>query len=373
MFDDFFKKAPKPKSEPDYTLITLIAILTIFGLVMLASASSDIAKMKFGNSYFYITHQLIYGLSIGLIGFFVGSTVYYQRWKKVSVLLLVLNIIALILVFTPIGVSAQGATRWLNIGGVSFQPGEALKISFLIYLSAWISKRKKRSKSFTKGLLPFSILTGGVVFLLLAQPSTGTAAIIFGTSLVVYFISGAKAKFVTSLILIALVAFAGLVYTSPYRMERIKTFLNPTKEKLESSYHINQALTAIGSGGITGVGYGQSTTKINYLPEPIGDSIFAVIAEELGFAGSFALILMFGILVWRGIKIARKVPDSFGKLLTVGFATLIGFQAFVNIGAISGLIPLTGVPLPFISYGGTALAVFLTMSGIMVNVSRYRK
>lgn len=366
-------KSPKPKNPPDYVFIIIVGILVVFGLVMLSSASSDLAKVRFGDSYFYLKHQIFYGLSMGILGFLATSFIYYHRLRKLATILLFLNIIAMILVFTPLGLNAKGATRWLDLGGFSFQPGETIKLTFLIYMASWLSKSKYRSKSFSEGLLPFMFLLGIVMVLLLAQPSTTTAVILFAASLLMYFTAGAKFRFIVAIALLVALGLSVLIYTTPYRMERILTFFNPSIDELGSSYQINQALTAIGSGGIFGVGYGKSTTKINYLPEPIGDSIFAVIGEELGLFGSGFLIMLFLAFTWRGLSIARNARDNFGRLLTISFVSLISIQASINMGAISGLIPLTGVPLPFISYGGTALAVFLIMSGIIVNISRYRK
>ncbi len=366
------RRAPKPKTLPDYVFIGMIGILVMFGLVMLASASSDLAKVQFGNSYFYLKHQVTYGLLLGLAGFIVGAFVYYQKWRKFAIALLLLNIVALLLVFTPIGLEIKGAARWLNIGGTSVQPGELLKLTFIIYLASWLSRSKSRSKSISEGLLPFLVLVGAVTILLFLQPSTTTAIIIFTAAVIIYFSSGARVSFLAAIMLIGILILSVLIYVTPYRMQRILTFLNPEIDTLGSSYHINQSLIAIGSGGLTGVGYGKSTTKLNYLPEPTGDSIFAVIAEELGFIGAGALLLVFLIFTLRGIAIARAAPDSFGRLLVVGFVSLITIQTIVNVAAISGLLPLTGVPLPFISYGGTALATFMTMGGIVVNVSRYR-
>ena len=365
-------RSPRPRSPPDYALISVIVLLVTFGLVMLASASSDLAKLQFDDSYFYLRHQLLFGLVVGIIGFLAGAFIYYQRFRKWALVLFALNIVTMILVFSPLGIETKGASRWLDLGSFSFQPGEILKLTFLLYLASWISKTKTRRKSFVEGFLPFLILVGTAVLLLIIQPSTTTAIILFTASVVMYFTAGAHIRFLVAIALLAVTALSILVYITPYRLERITTFFNPQEDQLGSGYHINQALIAIGSGGITGVGYGQSTTKLNYLPEPIGDSIFAIIGEEFGFIGSSIILMLFLIFTWRGFSIARATTDTFGRLLVIGFTSIISIQAVVNIAAISGLIPLTGVPLPFISYGGTALAVFLTMSGIIINISRYR-
>lgn len=360
-------------SAPDYVFIGLVAVLAIFGLVMLTSASSDLAEARFGNSFYYLNHQILNGLIAGVIGFLVGAFTYYRTWERLAIPLLIITIILLILVFTPFGLTTKGASRWISIGGFSLQPAEILKLTFFVYLAAWLAKSGERSKKLLTGFLPFMILVGAIIMLIVFQPSTTTAAIIFASALATYFTAGGKVSFLALAVLLAGLGLSILVYFTPYRLQRITTFLNPEANELGEGYHLNQSLNAIGSGGWFGVGYGQSTTKLRSLPEPIGDSIFAVIAEEFGFVGALFLVIVFLVLVLRGLGIARAAPDNFGRLLVTGFITLIGIQAFVNIGAVSGLIPFTGVPLPFVSFGGTALATFLTMSGIMINVSRYAR
>jgi len=367
-------RAPKKTSSPDYVFIAFVFILIIFGLVMLTSASSDLGKTRFGDSYYYLTHQLIYGLAPGIIGFFAGLFIYYRRFEKWSMVILAISVFSLLLVFTPFGFSVKGSERSLQIGSFIFQPGELLKLTFFIYLAAWISKKKARNESFSEGFIPFIMMTGLIMAILFLQPSTSIALLIFSTAILTYFTAGAKMKFLLSAAIVVTIAVGIVIYVTPYRLQRVMTFLHPsTSNELGSGYHINQALIAIGSGGLTGVGYGQSTTKLKYLPEPIGDSIFAIIGEELGFIGGISFIFIFLLFIWRGLRIAKEAPDSFGRLIIIGFITLIGLQAFVNIAAISGIIPLTGIPLPFISYGGTALVVLLAMCGIIVNISMYRK
>lgn len=368
------RRTSKTTSPPDYFFLGLVSVLVVFGLVALASASSDLAQVRFGNSYYYLFHQITNGLLVGLFGFFVGFLVYYRRWEKLTLPFLLVSVFFLVMTFLdPFSIEARGSSRWISLGPISFQPGELIKISFLMYLSYWISRHKDRVKNWANGFLPFLILTVIAVGLLFAQPATTTAIIIILSGSAVYFIAGARSSFIIVTGLLIIVSLTALISITPYRAERIKSFFNPEVDQLGSTYHINQALISIGSGGLTGVGFGKSTTKLGYLPEPIGDSIFAVIAEEFGFIGASLLILTFLLLVWRGFMIAKKTSDTFGQLLVIGFSSLIGIQVFVNIGAISGVIPLTGVPLPFISFGGTALAVFLTMSGIILNVSRYRR
>lgn len=355
----------------DYVIMITVIFLVAVGLVMLASASSNLGKLKFGDSYYFLKHQLLFGLSIGILGFFLASRVYYRYYEKLTFILLLISIALLLLVFTSLGVEAGGAVRWLKLGPLSFQPSEILKLTLVVYLAAWLSRKKERVDSFFTGFLPFSAVIGLIIFILLQQSSTSSAGLLLAVSLIVYFASGAKPAYILGLILIGALVFGLIIYTTPYRWERIQSFLNPEADLRGGGYHINQALITIGSGGFWGVGYGQSAAKIRYLPEPIGDSIFAIIAEELGFAGAVTVVSAFLIMIIRTFIIAAKSQSKFGQLLLVGFGSLIALQAFTNMAAVSGIIPLTGVSLPFISYGGTALAVFLIIAGIINNVSRY--
>jgi cell division protein FtsW len=241
-----------------------------------------------------------------------------------------------------------------------------------MYLAAWLANTKfKRSTDFQSGLLPFAIVSGLIGVLLILQPATSTVAILLISGLVVYFVSGAPLKYIFGIIGVAIVLVTAVIVATPYRLARIEGYLNKSTNTQGQNYQVDQALIAIGSGGVTGVGYGQSATKANYLPEPIDDSIFAVIGEEMGFIGASFLVILFALLAFRLFWLSRNVGDQFGKLLLIGFGTVIAIQAFVNMASISGIIPLTGVPLPFVSYGGTALAIFITMAGITLNISKY--
>lgn len=363
----------KPRGAPDVVFLSAAAALVIFGLVMLASASSDLSLRERGDSYAILLHQITNGFLLGVAGFLVGYFFYYRNWERFAVPLFILGIIALLLVWSPIGVTEKGSARWVSVKAFSFQPGELVKLTLIIYLASWLSRTPLRAKHLGEGFLPFLLIVGLVVALLLLQPATSTALIIVTGSLILYFMGGARIRFFALAVVVAIAAFGAVIATTPYRLERVEALLNPTADPLGTGYHLSQAKLAIGAGGVTGVGFGQSTTKLHYLPEPLGDSIFAIIGEELGFVGTGALLACFTILVIRGFAIARKAPDPFGRLMAVGFVSIIGLQAFVNIAATSGLIPPTGVPLPFISYGGTALAVFLTMTGIIGNISRYAR
>lgn len=365
------KKYSRKTHSPDYVIILSTFFLVIFGLVILASASSDLGKLKFGDSYFYLKHQLFYGLSLGIIGFMAASKFYYRRYQNLTIILLLISIALLALIFTSLGVTSGGATRWLKLGPLVFQPSELLKITFIIYLASWLSNKFQRQENFWKGFVPFLTILGLVSSLLLFQPSTSIAIILTATALILYFASGAKLSYILYTIFIGAFALALIFYFTPYRWERIKSYLNPQTDIQSSSYQLNQSRIAIGSGKLLGVGFGRSTTKLNYLPQPIGDSIAAIIAEEFGFIGMIFLIFVFIALALRGFLLAKRVPDKFGQLLLIGFGSLIMLQTFIHIGAVSGLLPFTGVGLPYISYGSTALVIFMTISGIMVNISKY--
>jgi cell division protein FtsW len=356
----------------DYFLLVLVISLVVFGLVMLASASSDLGRTHFNDSYYYLKHQMLYGILPGALGFLLGYFMYYQNWKKIALPLLVISVIFLGLVFTKLGSNINATNRWLRLGPVQFQPAELMKFTYLMYLAAWLSNAKyKRESNIRQGLIPFLVVSGVIAALLILQPATSTVLILLGAGLTIYFMSGAPVKYILGTIVIALLLIGAVIFVTPYRRARILGFLHPTEDAQTQNYQVNQGLIALGSGGLFGVGYGQSVTKAAYLPTPIDDSIFAVIGEELGFVGAATLIVLFCLFTFRLFWLAKKTGDRFGRLILIGLGTVIAFQAFVNMAAISGVIPLTGVPLPFISYGGTALAIFLTMSGVALNVSKY--
>ncbi len=354
----------------DYVILAIICILVIFGLVVLSSASSDLGKSRFDDPLYYLQHQFLYGFLLGVIGFIVGLFIPYENYKKIAPFLLGVSLLAVALTFTPLGVSLGGASRWINLGPFTFQPAELLKFTFIIYLAAWLSGGKlNRQADFSRGFMIFAIISGFVALLLLLQKSTSSMVIIMAATLAVYFASGARLKYIFYIMGGGAILMALFIAMTPYRLQRVLTYFNPQSDSTGAGYQINQALITIGSGGITGVGYGKSTSKA-YLPERIGDSIFAIIAEEFGFIGAISVITMFLFIVLRSYINAKNVRDMFGKLILIGFATIIGVQAFMHIASISGLIPLTGVPLPFISYGGTALAVFMTATGVMLNITK---
>jgi cell division protein FtsW len=361
------------RRHPDYLILFCLGFLVIFGLVMLTSASSNLGKTKFDDTYYYLKHQLLYGFSLGVVGFFLMLKIHYRSYARFAFPALLVSIGLLVLVFTPLGITTNSSARWVSLGGISFQPAEILKLTLIVYIASWLSKDAQRSRQLGKGFIPLLAVIGVVAALLLKQPSTSTVAILILAGLIMYFVSGAKLRYIATLFVGMTLVLALVTIITPYRFERVKNFLNPTTDISGGGFHLNQARIAIGSGKLLGVGFGKSTTKLGYLPEPVGDSIFAIIAEELGFVGVSVLVGVFLILILRIFLLARRVSDTFGELLLIGFGALIALQTVIHIAAISGLLPLTGTPLPFISYGGTALAVFMTMGGIIANISKYAR
>lgn len=360
----------------DYLLLLIVGAIILFGLVMLLSASAPSGYEEFSDSYYFVKHQIIFGLLPGIGALIAFSRISYTFWRKHAWNLLILSIVLLVLVFIP-GLSAGIGTAhsWISIGGVfSLQPSEIVKLTFLFYLAAWLAQRNRQGvRDVHAGFLPFVCVLGTIMLLMILQPDIGTMVIIAAMSLVVYFVAGAPITYITGLMLAGVASLGLLVAAAPYRAQRLTTFLHPELDPQGIGYHINQALLAIGSGGIFGLGYGHSRQKFQYLPEVAGDSIFAVIGEEMGFLIGALTIGLFLLLLWRMVGIAKRAPDNFAKYVVVGIAAWIVIQAFVNIGSMVALMPITGVPLPFISYGGTSLAISLAAIGVVLNVSKNAK
>lgn len=358
-----------PKSSK--TLTILIFILIVFGLVMLSSAGIVDGQKRFNSSYYYLIHQLLYGVLPGLALFFLFSRINYKFWKKIALPLLIAVVGLLVLVFVPgVGYGLRGAQRWISLGFFTFQPSEILKLVLIIYLSAWFSRRDGHIDGGPQSAIPFFIVMGFVGILLLLQPDMGTLVLVSLIAIALYFFAGVKLTHFLVLILIIGVLLGALAVVEPYRFNRLKAFLNPDSDKQGISYHVNQAMLGIGSGGIFGLGFGQSRQKFNYLPEPVGDSIFAIVVEELGFVGAVFLLGLFLILLLILVGIAKNA-SPFGRLLVIGMAVWISGQTLINITAISGLIPLTGLPLPFISFGSSSLVSILAGLGIAANVAKH--
>ncbi len=357
--------------KPDFLFAITVAGLVFFGIVMISSSSVVISMERFGHNYYYVGQQLI-SLIVGLIALFITYNLDYRFWRKNSFWLMVVTLILLVLVFVPgIGKAAGGAHRWIGIGSQWFQPSEIVKLSFIIYLSAWLDRRGEKVQSFILGFVPFSFLILLVGALIMLQPDLGTMSVIFLTASAIYFSAGANLAHIIIGAGGVAVILGILIKTAPYRLQRFLVFLNPSADTQGAGYHINQSLLAIGSGGFWGLGFGQSKQKYLYLPQVQTDSIFAVIAEEMGFFRSLMLLAAFAFLGYLGFRIAKNAPDNFSRLLVVGITTWILVQAFINIGAMLGILPLTGVPLPFISFGGSSLIILLAAVGIILNISRH--
>lgn len=348
----------------DLPLLFSVLILSLFGLVMVYDASVVQAFKDYGNKYFYIKQQLIW-MGLGLSFTFFFSFFDYHNFRKLSLPFFVISFLLLVAVFIPgLGVSAGGAHRWLKIGSLTIQPAEIIKLSSIIFFAAIFEKRMKSAPFFSITLVVTCILG-------LFQKDLGSAIVYFLIALVVYLISGAPIRYFLFLAPITLTGLLGFIFSSTYRRQRMLAFLDPFSDPQGYSYHIAQILIALGSGGIFGLGIGQSKQKFEYIPEVTTDSIFAIIGEELGVIGGIILILLIGFLIYRGYKICKGCKDRFGFLLAFGLTFWLGVQAVINLAAMVSLIPLTGVPLPFISYGGSALLANLTAVGILLNISRY--
>jgi len=358
----------------DYVLLIVVVILILIGMVMIATVSIPLSLEKFGNSFYYLRHQILFGILPALALAILFFKIPLNYLKKYALFLLLANLIALFLIFLPkIGITIKGSSRWLNLGGVIFQPSEFLKITFLLYLSAWLSQKANKSKP--QILIAFLIILGILTFLLIKQPDMGTLVVIGIVAILMYFVSPMPFWHTLLIILIGVTIGLLLIYIAPYRLERLITLLRPeTIDPLGKGYQIRQSLIAIGSGKIWGIegifSLGMSRQKFGFLPHSISDSIFAIIGEEFGFIGCLALVSLFILFFWRGIRIAKNCSDKFLSFVAFGFSTLIIVQAFVNIGSMIGILPLTGVPLPFISYGGSHLVAELIGIGIILNVSK---
>jgi len=360
------------KINRSFLLWTVILIVGGFFIFMSASLG-ELARneVKFSNVAF---NQLFYGLFMGSIACLFFARIDYHVWKKYSFIFFIGSILFTLLVFVPgIGIEHGGAKRWIDLSFISLQPAEFLKIAFVMYFAAWLSGIKGRVGTFSWGLFPFVIFSVILGSILLAQPDTDTFFVTIFAAVSMYIAAGAKWRHIGLILLGGAMVLTVLYFTRPYIKQRIEVMLNPSAGNQTVSYQLNQSLIAVGSGQLWGRGFGQSIQKFHYLPEPIGDSVFAVAAEEFGFVGAFiitALFVMFGL---EGLKISSKSKDDFGRLMSLGIVILIVSQAFINIGGMVGILPLTGIPLPFVSHGGTALFITLIEVGIIMNISRTSK
>lgn len=352
-----------PKLHFDSTLLLIVIALVTFGLIMVYDASTIQAFRDFRDNYYYIRQQLIW-VVIGVVGMSFFTQFDYHKFKVLSFPLLLISLILLIAVFIPtLGISGGGAHRWLDLGFLTLQPAEIIKLTGVIYLASIFDKKTS--------LLPFLLLLSVItVITAVLQRDLGSTAVFVATALVIYYISNAPIYQFLLIIPLGLVTFLVLTFTSSYRLKRILAFLNPFSDTQGFTYHISQVLIALGSGGIFGLGLGQSRQKFEYIPEVTTDSIFAIVGEELGFIGGLLLVGLFLLFILRGFKIAQKAEDNFGRILATGLISWLGIQAIINLSSMVALLPLTGVPLPFISYGGSALVANMAAVGILLNISK---
>lgn len=359
------------KRGPDFFLFMAVLFLLTLGIVMVFSSSYVYAQTVFGDGAHFLRNQLLWTL-LGIAGMVTVMKIDYQVFKRWAPQLMGLAVLLLILVIIPgIGISIKGSRRWLGFGPLTFQPSEIAKLAVVVFLARTLSAQPQRIKQFFKGFLPPLLAVGIVCGLILAQPDLGTAVTIAACAYLMLLAAGAKESHLVVLALlgIALVVLAAIV--EPYRMERLTAFLNPWADPLDTGFQTIQSLYAVGSGGLLGVGLGEGRQKFLYLPEQHTDFIFAVLCEELGFIGASFVLLLFFVFMWRGLKIALKAPDNFGALLAVGITGMVIIQAIINIGVVTGCLPVTGITLPFISYGGSSLTLNLLGIGILLNVSTH--
>lgn len=363
----------KKISHVDPVLLWLTLGLLAFGLLMLSSASSIISLQRFDNGHYYFLRQLMFGAVPGLVLMYILSRVDYHIWQKFSPLLILIGIGLLVAVLIPgIGLKVGGARRWVDFGAFLFQPAEFVKLAMIFYLASWYDKRGEKLDDFYYGFLPSLAIVGIVSGLIILEPDMGTMLVLVAIAATMFFIGGVKKRYLAYTGAAGVFILWIMVQAAPYRANRFFAYFNPQADAQGVSYQINQALLAIGSGGMWGLGFGNSQQKHNYLPEPIGDSIFAIISEELGFVRVSLVLLAFILFAYMGYRTAVKAPDTFGKLVAAGITTWVVMQAFINIGGITAILPLTGIPLPFISYGSTALAMNLAGIGVLLNISRFR-
>ncbi len=340
---------------------------------MVYSASAVWADYKFNDTFFFAKRQLLFAV-LGVVSMFFIMNVDYWTWRTWAKMLILLCFFLLILVLIPgIGMERNGSRSWIGVGAFSIQPSEFMKLAMIAFLAKYLSENQKKITSFKKGLVP----SLGLVFLafgmIMMQPDLGTGTVMVGTCIVMIYVAGARISHFVGLGLIGVAGFVVLILSAPYRIKRITSFLNPWEDPLGSGFQIIQSLYAIGPGGLLGLGLGQSRQKFFYLPEPQTDFIFAILAEELGFIGGTFVVLLFTLLLWRGIRIALGAPDLYGSFLAVGIIAMIAIQVFINVGVVTGLMPVTGITLPFLSYGGSSLTLMLLAVGVLLNISRYAK
>jgi cell division protein FtsW len=357
------------RGTPDFAIILSVMLLISIGIIMVFSSSAVTSEQTIGDPYYFLKKQVIWA-ALGTFAMYFTSHIDYFRLKSIAKPLFYICLVFLVLVLIS-GSGSKGATRWLGVGSLSFQPSETIKLAMVIFLSRLLSKRQSEIKSFSRTILPIILILVLVCGLIMGQPDLGTTVVVAGTTFLLLVAAGARLSHLALLALTGAGAVALLIAVAPYRMERFIAFLDPWADPIDKGFQTIQSLLALGSGGLFGVGLGASRQKLFYLPEKHTDFIYAIIGEELGFIGGALIILLFIIFTWRGLKTALDVPDNFGSLLAAGITIMITLQAIINIGVVTGSMPVTGITLPFISYGGSSLLITMTAVGILLNISRF--
>ncbi|MEW6724840.1 MAG: stage V sporulation protein E [Bacillota bacterium] len=361
------------KRPPDFSIFVVVSILLGIGVVMVYSSSAVKALVMHGDALHYLKRQLLWAL-LGFAGMVAVMRLDYWRLRPLVRPLFLITVLLLVVVLIPgIGKEINGARRWLEVGPLTMQPSELAKLSVILLLADQLARLGDQVKSFIRGLLPLLVLLGLIFALILMEPDLGTAIALAGTFVLMLYVAGARLGHLFGLGLLSVPLLVWAVWTEDYRRQRILAFLDPWADKQDTGYHIIQSLYALGSGGLFGLGLGWSRQKLFYLPEQHTDFIFAIIGEELGFIGAVSILLLFFLFMWRGYRVALSAPDLFSSLLAMGVTTLIGLQAVINIGVVTGSMPITGIPLPFVSFGGSNLVIVLAGVGFLLNISCYTR
>jgi cell division protein FtsW len=356
---------------PDMWLFGAALVLVSIGVVMVYSASAILAADRFGDPHYFLKRQLFWAL-LGLGGLWAALAVDYRVLERIALPLLGVAALLLVFVLVPaFGQAINGTRRWLRVGGVSFQPVELAKLAFVIFLARFLGRRGAAVEGFWGGAVPPAVIGGVLAALVLRQPDLGNSLTVLALAFALLFLAGARPRHLLLLAAPALPVLAVAVYLAPYRWRRILAFLNPESDPRGSGFQILQSFLAIGSGGLLGRGLGGSKQKLFYLPEPHTDFVFAVIAEELGLIGGVTVVALFMVLIWRGLRAGLRAPDPFGAYLALGLTTMLATEALVNLGVVTGSLPTKGLPLPFVSFGGSALFMTLLSTGILLNISQH--
>lgn len=359
------------KNPADFIVIFSVVLLTSIGVIMVFSASQYSAGIRFNDDLYFLKSQLTWSI-LGFIVMAITSKIHYKIFQKYAKVILIFCILLLLAVFIPgLGVNANGATRWIGFGSFTIQPSEVTKIGVIIFMADSLCKKKEEIRTFSKGILPYILLVGFICGLIILQPNLSTSVVIAVIIFSMLFVAGVNLKYFFTLGAVAMPVLFLLIFSADYRRRRFTSFLDPWSDMAGDGYQIIQSLLAFGSGGLFGQGLGNGKQKLLYIPEPQNDFIFAHIGEELGLIGTVTILLLFMLLIWRGIRIALYAPDMFASLVASGIVFMIAFQVIINVGVATSMMPVTGMPLPFISAGGSSLVFLMGGIGILLNISRY--